>query len=51
MERMPDPMRWLGTGVPLTLLMDLLEKDGPGSDAILSNEPADLEWTKGVRAA
>jgi hypothetical protein len=51
MERIPDPIAWLRDGVPLTLLIDLLDAAGPDSAAIYRSEPADLTWTIGTRAA
>ena len=48
---MPDPMRLLRAGVPLSLLIDLLEEAGPSSQAILRSEPDDLRRTVGLRAA
>lgn len=44
MERLPDPMAWLSAGIPLTLVLDLLDETGPRSAAILADEPADLQW-------
>jgi hypothetical protein len=41
---MPDPMRWLAEGVPLTLLIDLLEPAGPRSRDIHDGEPAEVAW-------
>jgi hypothetical protein len=51
MERMPDPMSWLAAGVPLTLLIDLLDEAGPHSATILVDEPADLTWLGCATAA
>jgi hypothetical protein len=52
MTRLPDPMRWLDAGIPLTLLIDLLETAGPHSDRILDAEPADVAWIpEATRAA
>jgi hypothetical protein len=50
-ERLPDPMSWLAAGIPLSLLVDLLDEAGPRSDLILSNEPADLSWLRVPHAA
>ena len=50
MERLPDPMRWLAAGVPLTLLIDLLAESGPDSGAISAVEPGATDWL-GARAA
>lgn len=44
MQRLPDPLQWLDAGVPLTLLIDLLDDAGPHSRAILEAEPADAGW-------
>ena len=51
MQRLPDPMIWLADGIPLTLVMDLLDERGPHSDQILLDEPADLSWVRPTRAA
>lgn len=51
MERLPDPMNLLRAGLPLTLLIDLLDETGPRSDKILRCEPADLTWTRTTDAA
>ena len=51
MERLPDPMSWLAAGIPLSLLVDLLEEAGPRSDVILTSEPADLSWVPVSHAA
>ena len=44
MERLPDPMAWLSAGIPLTLVLDLLNELGPRSATILADEPADMRW-------
>lgn len=44
MAERPDLMRWLATGVPLTLLIDLLDPAGPVSTRIYEAEPADASW-------
>ncbi len=44
MKRLPDPMQWMSQGMPLTLLIDLLNTDGPGSEVIHSSESADTGW-------
>ena len=44
MERLPDPMAWLSAGIPLTLVLDLLDDLGPHSATILADEPADMRW-------
>lgn len=51
MERLPDPMRWLAAGVPLTLLIDLLAETGPDSDGINAAEPGTADWLPRSRAA
>ena len=51
MQRLPDPMIWLADGIPLTLVMDLLDEHGPHSDQILIGEPADLSWVPPRRVA
>lgn len=47
MQRVPDVMAWLDSGLPVTLVMDLLDAAGPNSARILREErppPAQLEW-------
>jgi len=44
MERLPQPMEWLARGVPISLLIDLLDPAGPDSRRILADEPADTTW-------
>ena len=51
MDRLPDPMRWLAAGVPLTLLLDLFGETVPDSAAILAAEPATADWLPAHRAA
>lgn len=34
----------LAAGVPLTLLLDLAEEDGPRSQHWYAEEPAELDW-------
>ena len=51
MRRLPDPMRWLSQHVPLTLLIDLLDPDGPDSLRIVRDEVADTSWVPRHRAA
>ena len=49
MNQMPDVMAWLGADVPLTLLMDLLDRGGPDSMRILRDErptPAQVAWLR-----
>lgn len=48
---MPDVMTWLRAGVPLTLVIDLLDPAGPDSTRIYADEcsePADPWWTAAV---
>lgn len=42
--RLPDPMVWLAAGIPLTLLIDLLEPTGPDSARIFDGEHGDVSW-------
>ena len=51
MQRLPDPMNWLADGIPLTLVIDLLDEHGPHSAQILAAEPADVSWVPRSRAA
>ena len=51
MQRLPDPMIWLADGIPLTLVIDMLDEHGPHSEQILTAEPADLSWVPLTRAA
>ena len=51
MQRLPDPMIWLADGIPLTLVIDLLDAQGPRSDSILAAEPADVTWVPRPHAA
>lgn len=47
MQRLPDVMAWLDAGVPLTLVMDLLNPSGPSSARISRQEqpePSHLDW-------
>ena len=44
MQHLPRPMNWLENGVPLTLLVDLLDPSGPDSARVLEAEPADTAW-------
>jgi hypothetical protein len=41
---MPNPMLWLEAGMPLTLLIDLLDTRGPASPRIYAEEPPDSTW-------
>lgn len=51
MQRLPDPMIWLADGIPLTLVIDLLDARGPRSEQILADEPADVTWVPRPHAA
>ena len=42
---MLDPMECLKDGIPLSLVLDLLEVDGPDTSRIYAQEPADTSWT------
>jgi len=42
---MLDPMACLKDGIPLSLVIDLLEVDGPDTSWIYAQEPADTSWT------
>ena len=42
--RLPDTLQWLSAGIPITLILDLLEPDGPDSTRIMRDEPADTSW-------
>lgn len=37
-RRQPDVMTWLHAGIPLTLLIDLLDPRGPNSPGLLTGE-------------
>ena len=39
-------MTALARGIPVTLLMDLLDPSGPDSRAVLATETADLGWLR-----
>jgi hypothetical protein len=47
---MLDPMACLKEGIPLSLVIDLLEADGPDTSQIYAQEPADTSWTVDPRA-
>jgi hypothetical protein len=40
----PEPMDLLASGVPLSLLIDLLDETGPNSKLILAAEPGAADW-------
>ncbi len=41
---MNDPMTLLAAGIPLSLLLDLLDERGPDSARIYAEEPSDAGW-------
>jgi hypothetical protein len=45
---MLDPMACLKDGVPLSLVIDLLEVEGPNAPGIYADEPADVSWTQNL---
>ena len=47
---MLDPMACLKDGVPLSLVIDLLEVEGPNAPRIYAEEPADVTWTLNLRS-
>jgi hypothetical protein len=44
MQRMPNPLELLARGVPLTLLLDLLDERGPNSQLRYDEERGDASW-------
>ena len=40
----PQPMDLLASGVPMSLIIDLLDDRGPNSARILEAEPGDADW-------
>jgi hypothetical protein len=44
MQTLPDAREWLSQHVPLTLLLDLLDEQGPDSRRLYREEPADVSW-------
>lgn len=48
MQRMPDPLDLLAHGVPLTLLVDLLDERGPDSRRMYDEERGDASWLRPV---
>ena len=42
----PQPMDLLASGVPLSLIIDLLDDRGPNSEQILEAEPGDADWLR-----
>jgi hypothetical protein len=45
----PQPMALLASGVPLSLIIDLLDDRGPNSARILEAEPGDADWLQEPR--
>jgi hypothetical protein len=43
---MPDPLDLLAGGVPLTLLLDLLDERGPNSRRLYAEERGDVSWLR-----
>ncbi|MFL6137337.1 MAG: hypothetical protein ACJ74O_05985 [Frankiaceae bacterium] len=41
---MPNIMEWLGAGIPLTLVADLLDPAGPSSAVRYAEEAGDAGW-------
>lgn len=48
MNRMPDPLDLLAGGVPLSLLVDLLDERGPNSRRMYDEERGDASWLQPV---
>lgn len=46
MQRMPDPLDMLARGVPITLLLDLLDEHGPNSRRLYDEERSDDSWLR-----
>ena len=44
MQRMPNPLDLLARGVPITLLLDLLDEHGPNSRRMYDEERGDDSW-------
>ena len=47
---MPDPMALLKDGVPLSLVVDLYQAEGPNAMDIYVAESADMTWTQELAA-
>lgn len=45
---MLDAMACLKDGVPLSLVIDLLDAEGPDARRIYADEPADTSWVAGL---
>jgi hypothetical protein len=48
MRQIPDPMRLLSRGVPLTLLLDLFDEKGLDSRRLYAEEHGDASWLQPV---
>ena len=46
MQHMPDPLDMLARGVPITLLVDLLDERGPDSRRVYAEERGDASWLR-----
>ena len=44
MSRLPDTFEWLSAGIPITLIVDMVDPEGPDSARIIREEPADTGW-------
>lgn len=51
MQRLPQPMEWLSHGIPITLLIDLIDPNGPNSDRICNEERPEATWVPHRQAA
>jgi hypothetical protein len=43
-SRPPDTFEWLSAGIPITLIVDMADPEGPDSARIIRDEPADTSW-------
>jgi hypothetical protein len=46
MQRLPEPLNLLSHGVPITLLVDLLDEHGPDSRRVYAEERGDASWLR-----
>lgn len=44
MSLLPDTYEWLSAGIPITLIIDMVEPNGPDSTRIMLEEPGDTGW-------
>jgi hypothetical protein len=44
-------MTWLAAGIPLTLILDLIEPTGPDSTRAYRDEPGDTAWVPATSAS